>query len=102
MGASAAAMRGIIGGLRVADNRDAQMTWRHRPVAADAESSRHPGERSGRPTGGLREPARRTSMHRLGSKLVRRVMAAASAIALMASIGASGVLAGGPPKLAFY
>jgi hypothetical protein len=37
-----------------------------------------------------------------GSRLARRVTAAASAIALMASIGASGVLAGGPPTLAFY
>ena len=36
------------------------------------------------------------------SKLVRRVTAAASAVALLASIGASGVLAGGPPKLSFY
>jgi hypothetical protein len=41
-------------------------------------------------------------MQFLGSKLARRVAAAASAVALMASIGASGVLAGGPPKLAFY
>ena len=41
-------------------------------------------------------------MRFLDSKLVRRVMAATSAVALLASIGASGVLAGGPPKLAFY
>lgn len=41
-------------------------------------------------------------MQLLGSKLARRVTAAASAIALLASIGASGVLAGGPPSLAFY
>lgn len=34
--------------------------------------------------------------------LVRRITAGASAIALLASIGASGVLAGGPPSLAFY
>jgi hypothetical protein len=38
----------------------------------------------------------------LHSKLARRVTAAASAIALLASIGASGALAGGPPSLAFY
>ena len=37
-----------------------------------------------------------------GSKLARRIAACASAIALLASIGASGVLAGGPPKLSFY
>lgn len=37
-----------------------------------------------------------------GSKLVRRITAGASAIALLASIGATGVLAGGPPSLAFY
>ena len=37
-----------------------------------------------------------------GSKLARRVTAGASAIALVASIGASGVLAGGPPSLGFY
>jgi hypothetical protein len=41
-------------------------------------------------------------MHLSGSKLVRRATAAASAIALLASIGASGVLAGGPPQLSFY
>ena len=37
-----------------------------------------------------------------GSKLARGITAGASAIALLASIGASGVLAGGPPSLAFY
>ena len=36
------------------------------------------------------------------SKIARRATAAASAIALLASIGASGVLAGGPPSLGFY
>ena len=41
-------------------------------------------------------------MQLIGSKLARRVVAATSAIALAASIGASGVLAGGPPKLSFY
>lgn len=41
-------------------------------------------------------------MHFSGSKLVRRATAAASAITLLASIGASGVLAGGPPQLSFY
>ena len=41
-------------------------------------------------------------MHLSSSKLVRRVTAAASAVALLASIGASGVLAGGPPSLGFY
>jgi hypothetical protein len=41
-------------------------------------------------------------MQLLGSKLARRVTAGASAIALLASIGASGVMAGGPPTLAFY
>jgi len=35
-------------------------------------------------------------------KLARRLTAGASAIALLASIGASGVLAGGPPSLGFY
>ena len=41
-------------------------------------------------------------MRFLGTKLARRVTAGASAVALVASIGASGVLAGGPPNLAFY
>ena len=36
------------------------------------------------------------------SKLARRATAAASAITLLASIGATGVLAGGPPSLGFY
>ena len=40
-------------------------------------------------------------MH-FASKATRRVLATASAVTLLASIGASGVLAGGPPKLAFY
>jgi hypothetical protein len=47
-------------------------------------------------------PARRTLMRFLTSKLARRVTAGASAVALVASIGASGVLAGGPPSLSFY
>lgn len=37
-----------------------------------------------------------------GSRLARRVGAGAAAVALLASIGASGALAGGPPGLAFY
>lgn len=41
-------------------------------------------------------------MRHLGSTLARRITAGASAIALAASLGASGVLAGGPPSLAFY
>ncbi len=41
-------------------------------------------------------------MRFLGTKPVRRLIAAASAVGLMASIGASGVLAGGPPSLGFY
>lgn len=41
-------------------------------------------------------------MHFLVSKLARRAIAGASAVALLASIGASGALAGGPPSLAFY
>jgi hypothetical protein len=41
-------------------------------------------------------------MRFLGSKLARGITAGASAIALAASIGATGVLAGGPPSLAFY
>jgi hypothetical protein len=41
-------------------------------------------------------------MQILGSKLARRVTVGASAIALLASIGATGVLAGGPPSLGFY
>jgi hypothetical protein len=41
-------------------------------------------------------------MQFLGSKLARRVAATTSAVVLLASIGASGVLAGGPPNLAFY
>jgi len=38
----------------------------------------------------------------LSTKLVRRVTAAASAMALLASLGAGVVAAGGPPKLGFY
>ena len=41
-------------------------------------------------------------MRFLGSKLARRAILAASTVALLASLGASGVLAGGPPKLSFY
>ena len=41
-------------------------------------------------------------MRFLDSKPVRRVMAAAAAATLLASIGASSAFAGGPPKLAFY
>jgi hypothetical protein len=41
-------------------------------------------------------------MQLLGSKLARRVTIAASTVALAASVGASGALAGGPPNLAFY
>lgn len=41
-------------------------------------------------------------MRSLERTLARRITAGASAIALLASIGASGVLAGGPPGLAFY
>jgi hypothetical protein len=37
-----------------------------------------------------------------GSKIARRITAAGSAMTLLASIGASGVLAGGPPSLGFY
>lgn len=38
----------------------------------------------------------------LRTRLARRAIAAASALTLLASVGASGVLAGGPPSLAFY
>lgn len=41
-------------------------------------------------------------MRILASRLARRVGAAAAAVALLASIGAGGVLAGGPPGLSFY
>lgn len=41
-------------------------------------------------------------MQSLASKLTRRVAAAAASVTLLASIGASGVLAGGPPSLGFY
>jgi hypothetical protein len=37
-----------------------------------------------------------------GSKLGRRIVAATSAVALVASIGATSAFAGGPPKLSFY
>ena len=39
---------------------------------------------------------------RFPSKLTRRVLATASAVTLLVSIGASGALAGGPPSLGFY
>jgi hypothetical protein len=41
-------------------------------------------------------------MQSLTSRLGRRILSAAAAVALLASVGASGVLAGGPPKLGFY
>ena len=41
-------------------------------------------------------------MQSLASKLTRRMVSAAAAVTLLASIGASGVLAGGPPSLGFY
>jgi len=41
-------------------------------------------------------------MQSLASKLTRRMVSAAMAVTLLASIGASGVLAGGPPSLGFY
>ena len=41
-------------------------------------------------------------MQSLASKLTRRIVSAAAAVTLLASIGASGVLAGGPPSLGFY
>jgi hypothetical protein len=41
-------------------------------------------------------------MRFLDSKVARRVLAVASAVTLLASIGASGALAGGPPQLSFY
>jgi hypothetical protein len=39
---------------------------------------------------------------RFAATLSRRVLAAASAVTLLTSLGASGVLAGGPPSLGFY
>ena len=41
-------------------------------------------------------------MQSITSKFARRIAAGAAAVTLLASIGASGVLAGGPPSLAFY
>jgi hypothetical protein len=41
-------------------------------------------------------------MRILDSKIARRFAAGGAALALMASIGATGVLAGGPPKIGFY
>lgn len=41
-------------------------------------------------------------MQSIASKLTRRIVSAAAAVTLLASIGASGVLAGGPPSLGFY
>ena len=41
-------------------------------------------------------------MQSLASKLTRRMVSAMAAVTLLASIGASGVLAGGPPSLGFY
>src|SRR5512143_3895451 len=94
-------MRTIIGRPRVADNRDARMTRRHRAVAADRDSSgtRRDGRVASPAAARCREG---DPMQFHGSKLARRVTAGASAIALLASIGASGVLAAGPPSLAFY
>jgi hypothetical protein len=95
-------MNGIIGRASLADNRDGPMTRGHRWVVPPGESSGHPARRPGGPTGGLRKPEGESSMQLSSSKLARRATAAASAIALLASIGASGVLAGGPPSLGFY
>jgi hypothetical protein len=41
-------------------------------------------------------------MQSLTSRIARRLVAGAAAVTLLASIGASGVLAGGPPSLGFY
>lgn len=41
-------------------------------------------------------------MQSLASKATRRLVSAMAAVTLLASIGASGVLAGGPPSLSFY
>ena len=41
-------------------------------------------------------------MQSFASKLGRRALSAAAAVTLLGSIGASGVLAGGPPTLGFY
>ena len=41
-------------------------------------------------------------MHFSGSTIARRVLAAASAVTLMASIGVGSAFAGGPPSLGFY
>jgi hypothetical protein len=77
------------------------MTVRHRPVAADSESARHPAVPSGGSTGGLRMPGRRTSMDR-SRTLSGRLAGFATAVGLVASLGAGTALAGGPPKLSFY
>ena len=41
-------------------------------------------------------------MQSFASKLGRRALSAVAAVTLLASMGASGVLAGGPPTLGFY
>lgn len=41
-------------------------------------------------------------MQSLASKLTRRIAAAGAAVTLLAAVGTSGVLAGGPPSLGFY
>jgi hypothetical protein len=94
-------MNGIIGRASVSDNRDASVTPGHEAVAGDRESTRHPATRPGDPTGGLRMPAKENSMQ-LPTRLARRISAAAAAITLLASLGSSGALAGGPPSLGFY
>jgi hypothetical protein len=47
-------------------------------------------------------PAEENLMRILETKLARRVTAAASAVMLLASIGPTGALAGGPPSPGFY
>src|SRR5215212_5758571 len=93
----------IIVSTSVADNRDGPVTRGHRPVAVDPESSGHPAGRVGWPS--RRPPEAREGepfMQSFASKLGRRALAAVAAVTLLASMGASGVLAGGPPTLGFY
>ena len=60
-----------------------------------------PGETAGRPD--RRPPdAGKENLMRFATRLTSRILATASAVTLFASIGASGVLAGGPPSLGFY
>jgi hypothetical protein len=89
-------MKAIIARRTLDDNRDGSVTHRHRGVAPDREAARRTRwMRDGSPAG-FRAPAQEVS------QMFRRFAVAATSAALLISVAASTVAAGGPPSLAFY